>query len=41
MEDSLQLVYLYSTMLQDEIQETLQQSDTPLDDPANIASKLG
>ncbi|KAK4518929.1 uncharacterized protein ATC70_009156 [Mucor velutinosus] len=41
MEDSLQLVYLYSTMLQDEVQEALAQSDTPLDDPASLASKLG
>ncbi|GAN11073.1 hypothetical protein MAM1_0464d10628 [Mucor ambiguus] len=41
MEDSLQLVYLYSTMLQDEVQEALAQSDTPLDDPASLALKLG
>lgn len=41
MEDSLQLIYLYSTMLQDEVQEALTQSDTPLDDPASLASKIG
>lgn len=41
MEDSLQLVYLYSTMLQDKVQDALAQADTPLDDPASLASELG
>lgn len=45
MEDSLQLIYLHSTMLQDIVQESLTQEEnptfSPLDDTMTLAAKLG
>jgi hypothetical protein len=41
MEDSLQLIYLHSTMLQDIVQEALLQDENPLDDIITLAANLG
>ncbi|GAA5809040.1 hypothetical protein MFLAVUS_002443 [Mucor flavus] len=41
MEDSLQLIYLHSTMLQDTVQDALQNGQEPLNSTSHLAETLG
>lgn len=41
MEDSLQLIYLHSTMLQDTVQDALQNGQDPLSNTSRLAETLG